>query len=75
MLCSDLMRLGIGLVVSSGVLYAATWALVVWKPKYLVGNISILWFKALLRTLTFGLVILVLAAAERIIFAYSVGRH
>jgi hypothetical protein len=75
MLSSDLMKLGVGLVVYSGIAYAATWALVIWKPAYLVGNISIHWFKALARTSTFGLVIIVLAAVERIISTYAFWRY
>ena len=75
MLNSDLVKLGGGLVVFSGIVYAATWALVIWKPAYLVGNISILWFRALAKALTFGLVIITLAAVERIISTYAFWRY
>jgi hypothetical protein len=75
MYSADLMKLGIGLVICSTFVYAATWAFVIRKPSCLIGNISILWFKGLLRVLTFGLVILLLAAADRIVCTYLFWRR
>lgn len=63
-----LLAVGCALVAVSLVLYyAATWSLMILKPGWLLGNITMLWLRALVRTLTVGLVVILLGALDEIV--------
>jgi hypothetical protein len=62
-----LLAVGCALVAVSIVLYAATWSLMILKPSWLLGNITMLWLRALVRTLTIGLIVVLLAALDEIV--------
>jgi hypothetical protein len=62
-----LLAVGCALVAVSMVLYAATWSLMILKPGWLLGNITMLWLRALVRTLTVGPVVILLGALDEIV--------
>lgn len=62
-----LLAVGCALVAVSIVLYAATWSLMILKPGWLLGNITMLWLRALVRTLTVGLIVILLGALDEIV--------
>jgi hypothetical protein len=62
-----LLAVGCALVAASIVLYAATWGLMILKPGWLLGNITMLWLRALVRTLTIGLIVVLLGALDEIV--------
>ena len=62
-----LLAVGCALVAVSMVLYAATWSLMILKPGWLLGNITMLWLRALVRTLTVGLIVILLGALDGIV--------
>ena len=64
---NELLAVGCALVAVSIVLYAATWSLMILRPGWLLGNITMLWFRALVRTLTVGLIVILLGALDEIV--------
>jgi hypothetical protein len=62
-----LLAVGCALVAVSIVLYVATWSLMILKPGWLLGNITMLWLRALVRTLTVGLIVILLGALDEIV--------
>lgn len=62
-----LLAVGCALVAVSIILYAATWSLMILKPGWLLGNITMLWLRALVRTLTVGLIVILLGALDEIV--------
>jgi hypothetical protein len=47
--------------------YAATWATMVLKPGWLLGNVTMLWLRTLVRTLTAGLILILLFELNEIV--------
>ncbi len=63
-------HLGCGLIVSAGALYVLSWGLITWRPNWLLGNITLLWFKSLVYMGLGGLGLIVLWALDQ--FAWTV---
>jgi hypothetical protein len=58
---------GLALILLGSLLFLASWALVVKKPGFLLGTVTMLWFKMLARVIGTGLILLILGAADQVL--------
>jgi hypothetical protein len=64
---TSIFAVGLGLISLAALLFLATWALVIKKPGYLVGTITMLWFKTLAQVIGAGLILLIMGAANQLL--------
>lgn len=57
---------GVVLILLGSLLFLASWILVVKNPAFLVGTITMLWFKTLTQVVGAGLILAILGAADQI---------
>jgi hypothetical protein len=58
---------GLALILLGALLFLASWALVIKKPGFLLGTITMLWFKTLAQVMGTGLILLILGAADQVL--------
>jgi hypothetical protein len=53
-------RVGFGLILLASCFFVGTWALVIWRPKYLLGTVTMLWFRTIKQVIMVGLILLIM---------------
>ena len=66
---------GLGLILLGILLFLATWAVVIKKPKYLLGTITMIWFKILRQVISAGLILLMLGEANQLLTTFLFWRR
>jgi hypothetical protein len=72
---TPIFRVGFALILLGSLFFLGTWAIVIRKPKYLLGTITMLWFKTLARVVGVGLLLLILAEADQMLTTYLFWRR
>ena len=60
-------EVGLGLISLASFFFLATWAFMIWKPNYLLGTITMIWFNTLTRVTSVGLTLLILGEADQLL--------
>lgn len=68
-------RVGLGLIFVASFVFLGSWALVIWKPKYLLGNVTMLWFKTMRQAIFAGLILLVLGELNQLLTTFLFWRR
>ena len=66
---------GFGLILLATLLFLSTWATIIKKPNYLLGSITMLWFKILSQIISVGLILLILEEANQLLTTFLFWRR
>jgi len=66
---------GLALIFAASLAFVGSWALVIWKPKYLLGSVTMLWFRTMKQVILAGLILLVLAELNQLLTTFLFWRR
>jgi hypothetical protein len=67
---TSVFSVGFSLILLGTLFFLATWAIVIKKPNYLLGTITMLWFKTLRQVISVGLILLILGEANQLLTTF-----
>jgi hypothetical protein len=66
-MANPIFGVGLSLILLGALLFLATWVVVIRKPGFLLGTITMLWFKTLAQVMGTGLILLIIGAASQLL--------